>query len=75
MGLFTKKEGKFDWEKIKDKLNIINEEVNRINPQDISYAYNGYSPLSVKLLEYFLDGGFGHIDGLLKNLPGQHTYP
>ena len=58
MKLFRKKQGKFDWEKIKREFTLINEEVDVENPIDISYVYSGYAPLSVKIIEYFLGGGF-----------------
>ena len=34
-----------------------------MDPIDISYVYNGYSPLSVKFIETFMQaGGFSKID-------------
>ena len=38
---------------------LINEETRIQDPVDISYVYNGYSPLSVKLIETIIQqGGF-----------------
>ena len=42
---------------------LINEETRIQDPIDISYVYNGYSPLSVKFIETFLySGGFAKIE-------------
>lgn len=40
-----------DWSKLKKVFKLINEETRIQDPVDISYVYNGYSPLSVKLIE------------------------
>jgi len=58
MGLFWKKGGWFDWKKIKSEFSLINTDVRVENPNDINFAYNGYAPLSVKILEMFIAGGF-----------------
>jgi len=56
-GLFKVKDkkapGYFDWqwEKIKTQLDLVNYEFNPFSPTDISYVFNGYSPISVKILE------------------------
>ena len=49
--MFRVKDKKFDWPKIKKAFKLINEEVKVSDPVDISYVYNGYSPLSVKFIE------------------------
>ena len=51
LGLYWKKGKRFDWGKIKKQFELINPEVRVVNPNDISYTYNGYSPLSVKFIE------------------------
>lgn len=63
-GLFKLKDkkapGYFDWNwtKIKENLNLINAEgVNELSPSDISYVYNGFAPISVRLIEMFLELG------------------
>jgi hypothetical protein len=77
-GLFKLKDkkspGYFDWnfEKIKESLKLINDEfdeLQQLNPRDISYVYNGFSPISVRLIELFLEmQGLNalHQKGLLK---------
>lgn len=63
-GLFKLKDkkapGYFDWnwEKIKTSLNLINADgVNELSPSDISYVYNGFAPISVRLIELFIELG------------------
>eukprot|EP00356_Strombidium_inclinatum_P015286 CAMPEP_0170486452 /NCGR_PEP_ID=MMETSP0208-20121228/5474_1 /TAXON_ID=197538 /ORGANISM="Strombidium inclinatum, Strain S3" /LENGTH=159 /DNA_ID=CAMNT_0010760407 /DNA_START=1295 /DNA_END=1774 /DNA_ORIENTATION=+ len=73
-GLFKMKDkkapGYFDWNwtKIKDQLNLVNADgVNFMSPSDISYVYNGYSPISVKIIEQIIDAkGITPIKNLLK---------
>lgn len=72
-GLFKLKDkkapGYFDWnwEKIKDQFKLVNGEVNLLNPSDISFVYNGYSPISVKLLELILEhNGLSRLMNLVK---------
>jgi len=56
-GLFKEKNkkavGYFDWnwEKIKSSFSLINEELNPKQPNDISYVYNGFAPISVRIIE------------------------
>ena len=63
-GLFKVKDkkmpGYFDWNwlKIKESLKLVNDEgVNFMSPSDISYVYNGFAPISVRLIEMFLEHG------------------
>ena len=42
---------------------MINEQTRIQDPNDISYVYNGYSPLSVKFIEtVFYSGGFAKLE-------------
>ena len=45
------KDKKLDWAKLKKTFKLINEETRIVDPIDISYVYNGFSPLSVKFIE------------------------
>lgn len=57
--LLRLKDKRFDWNKLKKIFKLINEEVRIQDPNDFSYVYNGYAPLSVKFLEtIFNAGGF-----------------
>lgn len=72
--LLRAKDKKLDWAKLKKVFKLINEEVQIDNPTDISYAYNGYSPISVKLLEsVFQQGGFARTEES-KNISIIHIY-
>ena len=73
-GLFKLKDPKapgyvaWDWNKIKDTFNLVNENHNPLAPQDISYVYNGYSPISVKLIDLIFEaGGVGNLIAQKKN--------
>lgn len=46
---------KWDWNKIKTELQLINEEFNPKIPQDISFVHNGFAPLSIRLIERLLE--------------------
>ena len=67
--LLRVKDKKLDWAKLKkvtyfklkqmQEFKLINEETRIQDPVDISYVYNGYSPMSIKLIELiFQAGGF-----------------
>lgn len=62
-GIFKMKDkkapGYFDWnwDKIKTNLKLINSEVNVQSPSDISFVYNGFAPISVRLIELFIELG------------------
>ena len=49
--LLRPKDKKLDWNKLKKYFRLINEETRIENPVDISYVFNGYSPLSVRVIE------------------------
>mmetsp|Transcript_12718 Transcript_12718/g.21434 ORF Transcript_12718/g.21434 Transcript_12718/m.21434 type:complete len:99 (+) Transcript_12718:1349-1645(+) len=72
-GLFKirdkKAPGYFDWNwnKIKEQFKLVNEEVNHKSPSDISYVFNGYAPISIRLIELILEHqGLSKIMNLLK---------
>lgn len=60
-GLFKLKDKKvagyvdWNWEKIKDQFKLINEEANLISPSDISYVFNGFCPMSVRIIERIIE--------------------
>jgi hypothetical protein len=61
--LLRVKDKRFDWSKLKKIFKLINEEVRIKDPNDISYVYNGYAPLSVKFIEtIILNGGFQKLE-------------
>jgi hypothetical protein len=60
-GLFKLKDkkepGYFDWnwDKITTALNLCDENCNMTSPSSISFVYNGFVPISVRLIEYILE--------------------
>lgn len=42
------------------------------NPNDISYVYSGYAPLSIRLTQLLARPGWRSIEEVLKMLPGPH---
>ena len=69
--LLRAKDKRLDWTRCKKMLKLINEETKIVDPIDISYIYNGYSPMSVKLIEcMFREQGFRAIDDRLKLFGG-----
>lgn len=71
-GLFKVKDkkapGYFDWtwSKICNQFKLINEEVNIEQPSDYSFIFNGYSPISIKIVENIIQsGGLSRIMKLL----------
>lgn len=46
---------KWDWNKIKTELQLINEEFNPRVPTDISFVHNGFAPMSIRLIERLLE--------------------
>lgn len=49
-------------------LKLINDEVDESNPEDISYTYSGYSPVSIRLVQNAL--GLGNTSGGFVNSNG-----
>lgn len=78
MGLFMKKHSryKYEWSRIMKDFLIINEEVHLKDPNDYSYVYNGYSPVSVKVVDYcMIEKGFGGMVNKLKYITPKFKYP
>ena len=58
------------------KLNLINEEqFDSKEQKDISYIYNGFCPIFLKLLERLVEKGWGSIKDILKELSNEFIYP
>ena len=56
-------------------LKLINEEVDFNNPNDSSYAYSGYCPICIRLIEKSYKEGWGAIKETLKKIPGETDFP
>uniref|UniRef100_A0A8C2XAI8 VPS33A core subunit of CORVET and HOPS complexes n=1 Tax=Cyclopterus lumpus TaxID=8103 RepID=A0A8C2XAI8_CYCLU len=57
---------------IRKTLKLWLEDANEQNPNDISYVYSGYAPLSVRLTQVLARPGWRSIEEVLKMLPGPH---
>ena len=58
------------------KLQLVLEDADVNEQSDISYTYNGYAPMIVKLIEKALSqGGWNSIRDLLRKIPGQTNFP
>ena len=56
---------------IKKKLNLMSEkEFDPTKEKDVSYAYNGFCPIIIRLLEKLVTNGWNSIKDILKDLPG-----
>ena len=62
------------YEKISKKLNLITEEINDFNPQDTSFAYNGYCSIIIRLIEIGIKKGWSEIKDILNILPGEYFF-
>lgn len=57
------------------KFNLINENFDFRNVKDCSFVCGGFCPLTLRLIEKLLDGGWGNIADHLKKIPGKLVYP
>jgi hypothetical protein len=58
------------------KLQLIFGNVDLNEPNDTSYAYIGYSPIIIRLIEKGISqGGWGNIKDILKKIPGDSNFP
>ncbi|XP_060212479.1 vacuolar protein-sorting-associated protein 33 homolog [Lycium barbarum] len=72
-GLLKKQETKGNWLTIKRALRLIVEDTDTANPNDISYVFSGYAPLSIRLVQHAIRSGWRPIEEILKLLPGPHS--
>merc|ERR1712060_1020521 len=74
--LLKVRDKKFDWNKIKQELSLVNEEVKLDNPNSIHYVFGGMAPISVSVIErMFGSEGFQAIQRILNLLPGEVNCP
>ena len=58
------------------KLQLVFDNVDIIEPNDISYVYNGYAPIFIRLVEKAISqGGWNSIRDLLRKIPGETNFP
>ncbi|KAK9190092.1 hypothetical protein WN943_018693 [Citrus x changshan-huyou] len=71
-GLFKKQETKSNWQLVKRALQLVVEDTDTANPNDISYVFSGYAPLSIRLVQNAIRSGWRPMEEILKLLPGPH---
>ncbi len=60
----------------KKGLQLIFDNVDINEPNDISYVYNGYAPMIVRMVQKALcQGGWGAIRDILRKIPGDTNFP
>ncbi|XP_044460658.1 vacuolar protein-sorting-associated protein 33 homolog isoform X1 [Mangifera indica] len=69
-GLLKKQESKSNWLTIKRALQLVVEDTDSANPNDISYVFSGYAPLSIRLVQNAVRSGWRPMEEILKLLPG-----
>ena len=58
------------------KLQLMFDNVDINEPNDTSYAYNGYAPIIIRLIEKSISqGGWNSIKDVLKKIPGETNFP
>ena len=75
MNIIKKDDRSYIYYKANKNLNLICENVNIMEENDISYAYNGYSPIIIKLIEKCFLNGWNNLLSILDDLPGETYCP
>lgn len=63
------------YEFIIEKLKLINLEVNTRTPNDASYVFSAFCPISIRLIEKLLKEGWKANEDILSKLPGPTEFP
>jgi hypothetical protein len=76
LGVLKSSDSQNFYQTIMKKLNLINEEQFESKEQkDISYVYNGFCPIFLKLIEKMVEKGWGNLKDILKELSPDFSYP
>jgi len=73
VGLCKRQEGRSQWSNVRKALNVWVDDVDETNPNDISYVYSGFAPLSVRIIQNASKpppSGWRSLDEALRPLPG-----
>ncbi|KAG5559147.1 hypothetical protein RHGRI_008911 [Rhododendron griersonianum] len=57
-GLLRKQESKSNWLTVKRALQLVVDDTDTANPNDISYVFSGYAPLSIRLVQQAVRSGW-----------------
>lgn len=72
-GLLKKQEAKSNWLTVKRALQLVVDDTDTANPNDISYVFSGYAPLSIRLIQHAIRSGWRSVEEILRLLPGPHS--
>ncbi|EDV24105.1 uncharacterized protein TRIADDRAFT_57259 [Trichoplax adhaerens] len=74
VGLLTTQQPKI-FSSIRKALRLLVDDINEQQPTDISFAYSGYAPLSVRLAQYFTEDkqSWKGVEEVLKTIPGEFS--
>jgi hypothetical protein len=75
MKILKKQEGKSNYEFLNENLKLIKEDVNINEPDDCSYVFGGFCPITIRLIESFVKRGWNPIREILKRIPGEYEFP
>jgi hypothetical protein len=56
-------------------LRLIKEDVNINEPDDTSYVFGGFCPITIRLIEILIKYGWNSIKDVIKLLPGETEIP
>ena len=73
--ILKKQNEKSSYEFINESLNLIKEDVNINEPNDCSYVFGGFCPITIRLIEAAVKKGWGSIKEVIRRLPGDYEYP
>ena len=66
---------KSNYEQLKEKLKLYNEDFILGKTDDLSYVHQGYCPISLRLIEKVGEGGWSEIKDVLPLIPGETHFP
>ena len=75
IGVLKTQDNYFFFQTALTDLNLINSEVDVINPNDSSYVFGGYCPIIIRLIEKVFSQGWGPIKEKKKKIPGETNFP
>ena len=74
LGLIKKYEGKFQWKTLKENLNLLNTTYDENNPDDFSYIFLAYAPLTCRLVEETFKQGWQYINREMDLIKGPSIF-
>ena len=63
------------YEKICQKLELVDPNLDDIKLDNLYYVMNGFCPLSLRLIEKAVEGKWNKIQDIIKNMPGETSFP